>query len=193
MNTQFQIAEKGFNACKSLEDNRREIREFTGKELPQSLTGAILMTLLGVAKHHNKPYCFVSQNRQLELLSKYHSWNISRSTLNRRLKELEIEGYIIRIRRHRKAEDGRILFNSTLYKFTAKLFHWLGRLGRAIAKIFSFYRVPQWLQHKSLRENKIYKDDPAYVEILWKSNGRWFLKGRASPSKALNMPTPSVL
>ena len=43
----------------------------------ESQKEAILMTLIGVAKCHNKAYCWVSQNRQLELLDKYHSWNIS--------------------------------------------------------------------------------------------------------------------
>lgn len=134
------------------------------------------MTLIGVAKCHNKPYCFVSQNRQLQLLSKYHSWNISRSTLNRRLKELEDEGYFIRIRRHKEGQDGKILFASTLYKFKAKIFMWLHRIGRAIAKIFSFYRVPRVTQYISSEQNKIFKDNPTYVEILWKSHAPPFLK-----------------
>jgi len=136
----------------------------------ESQKESILLTLVGVAKCHNKPYCFVSQNRQLQLLSKYHSWNISRSTLNRRLKELEDEGYFIRIRRHKEGQDGKIQFASTLYKFKAKLFMWLHRIGRAIAKIFSFYRVPRVTQYISPRENEIFKEVPSHVEILGKSS-----------------------
>ena len=90
----------------------------------ESQQTAILMTLIGVAKSHNKPYCFVSQQRQLELLKKYHSWNISRRTLNRRLLELQKEGYFVRIRRHVKAPDGHLVFRSTLYKFCGKLFRY---------------------------------------------------------------------
>jgi DNA-binding Lrp family transcriptional regulator len=141
---------------------------------------AILMTLVGVGKTHNKVYCWVSQNRQLELLEKYHSWNISRRTLNRRLKELVDEGYIIRIRRHIKNGRGGIRFNSTLYKFTAKLFVWLRRLGDFVRKVFTFARVPRLAQHESLRGEEIIKGVPHSVEILWKTQE----KGRASPLKA---------
>ena len=145
---------------------------------------AILMTLLGVAKTHNKAYCWISQNRQLELLSKYHSWNISRRTLNRRLRELVQEGYIIRVRRLIKNGQGGIRFNSTLYKFTAKLFIWLRRLGNFVRKAFSFARVPWMAHHSTLREEEISKRFPADVEILWKTQE----KGRASPDLGLSTP-----
>ncbi len=144
----------------------------------ESQKEAILMTLVGVAKSHNKKYCWVSQNKQLDLLSKFHSWNISRRTLNRRLKELVEEGYIIRIRRLIKGSDGKPKFNSTLYKFTAKLFMWLKRLGDCVLRLFSFYRVPKWAHYKSKRQNEISAGASVFVDILWKSD----LKGRASPS-----------
>ena len=138
---------------------------------------AILMTLVGVAKTYNKAYCWISQNRQLELLSKYHSWTISRRTLNRRLKELVAEGYIIRVRRHIRDPQGGLRFNSTLYKFTAKLFIWLKRLGEFVRKALSFGRVPQLAQHSTLREEEIRRRVPWYVDIVWKGRK----KGRASP------------
>ena len=139
---------------------------------------AILMTLVGVAQTHNKTYCWVSQNRQLELLKKYHSWNISRRTLNRRLKELVQEGYILRIRRHIEGPDGSPRFNSTLYKFKAKLFIMLKRMGNFVKKVFSTFRVPKVAQYESLRGEEIFKHVATDVEILWKSP----YKGRASPT-----------
>jgi len=147
----------------------------------RSQRAAILMMLVGVARTHNKAYCWISQNRQLELLAKYHSWNISRRTLNRRLKELVEEGYIVRIRRHIKNGSGGIRFNSTLYKFKAKLFVWLRRLGGFIRKALSFARVPYLAQYSSLREEEINKRSPASVEILWRTEE----KGRASPSEGI--------
>jgi predicted transcriptional regulator len=147
----------------------------------RSQKAAILMMLIGVSKTHNKAYCWISQNRQLELLSKYHSFDISRRTLNRRLKELVQEGYIIRIRRHIKNGQGGIRFNSTLYKFKAKVFVWLRRLGGFIRKALSFARVPYLAQHSTLREEEISKGVSANVEILWKTDE----KGRASPIKGI--------
>jgi hypothetical protein len=121
----------------------------------ESQKEAILMTLVGVAKCHNKAYCYVSQSRQLELLSKYHAWNISRRTLNRRLKELEDEGYFVRIRRHTKAQDGHLILRSTLYKFCGKLFNWLYGVKKWIGRIFRVFAVPKWAQHNSLQERKV--------------------------------------
>jgi len=143
----------------------------------ESQKEAILMTLVGVAKCHNKPYCFVSQNKQLALLEKYHSWNISRRTLNRRLKELEAEGYFIRIRRHIRGPNGDFIPRTTLYKFCGKFFNWLYGVKRWIGSIFSVFRVPKWAHNNSLKESEVTPSTLSFVEILWKSD----LKGRASP------------
>lgn len=132
----------------------------------ESQKEAILMTLVGVAKCHNKAYCWVSQNKILELLEKYHSWNISRRTLNRRLRELENEGYFVRIRRHIKADDGHIVFRSTLYKFCGKLFNWLYGVKQWISGIFRSFRVPNWSQHNSQRESKVLPAPSHFVEKL---------------------------
>lgn len=121
----------------------------------ESQHDAILSTLVAVAKCHNKPYCFVSQGRVLELLEKYHSWNISRRTLNRRLKELEDEGFFVRIRRHRRALDGHLILRSTLYKFCGKLFAWIGRLGRWIRSVARVFAVPGLAHNNSLQESRI--------------------------------------
>ena len=143
----------------------------------QSQKTAILMTLVGVAKCHNKPYCFVSQDRQVELLKKYHSWNISRRTLNRRLHELEREGYFVRIRRHVKAQDGHLILRSTLYKFCGKLFYYLAGLKRWLASVFGVFAVPRLAQHNSIHESKVSFEVIPNVEILWNPDE----KGRASP------------
>ncbi len=147
----------------------------------ESQKSAILMTLVGVAKCHNKPYCFVSQNRQLELLKKYHSWNISRRTLNRRLHELEREGYFVRIRRHVKASNGSLILRSTLYKFCGKLFNYLAGLKRWLASVFGVFAVPKVAQYNSIQESKVSFDGVPDVEILWKTQE----KGRASPVEGI--------
>lgn len=132
----------------------------------ESQKEAILSTLVAVGKCHNKGYCFVSQKRQLELLSKYHSWNISRRTLNRRLHELESEGYFVRIRRHLKAPDGHLILRSTLYRFCGKLFAWLYGVKRWVDRIFGVFAVPKWAQHYSFQESKISERPPPGVEML---------------------------
>jgi hypothetical protein len=132
----------------------------------ESQKEAILMTLIGVAKCHNKAYCWVSQKRQLELLNKYHSWNISRRTLNRRLRELEDEGYFVRVRRHIKAQDGHLIFRSTLYKFCGKLFNWLAGLKRWLGSVFGVFAVPRWSQHNSLQESQVSGALSPSVEML---------------------------
>jgi len=109
---------------------------------------AVCVTLLSVAKSHQKKYCFVSQDRIQHLLYKYHKLGISNRTLNRDLGWLEANGYITRLRRIRLDSQGRLVFCSTLYKFTGKLFNWLYELGNKVKNLFSFFRLPKWADHK---------------------------------------------
>ena len=143
----------------------------------ESRSGAILGTLVGISKTYKKRYCFPSQNKILDLISRFHGFGISRRTLNRDLFELEKEGFIKRIRRLRRSGSGSLLFSSTLYKFTGKAFKYLYGLGKWVEGIFSAFRVPKVSHNKSQRENEILKAVAADVDNLWKSP----LKGPVSP------------
>jgi len=114
----------------------------------ESQSEAILSTLGGVAKNHNKPYCWVSQETQMDLLSRYHFWNISRRTLNRRLRELEDENYFKRIQRHTKDKNGKLVLRSTLYILKAKFFAWAYRVGQWAKRFFNAFAVPKWAQYQ---------------------------------------------
>jgi hypothetical protein len=109
---------------------------------------SILVSLLSVAKKHQKYYCYVSQRRILELLVKYHRMGISRRTLNRDLRWLEDNGYISRLRRIRVDRNGGLVFTSTLYRFKGKLFNWLNSLGSRVRRLFSWFRVPNLAHHQ---------------------------------------------
>jgi hypothetical protein len=103
---------------------------------------AVVMSLLGIAKKYHKFYCWVSQKRIEELLEKYHQFGISNRTLNRDLRWLEDNGYISRLRRIRVNKEGKLVFCSTLYKFTGKLFNWLHSMGNRVKRLFSHFRLP---------------------------------------------------
>ena len=139
---------------------------------------AILYTLAGVALKYNKGYCYPSQAHIMYLVKKWHKISMSRSTLNRILKEMEIEGWFERIRRHREGANGKILFGTTLYKLKAKVYKYLGSLKEWLGKFFLRFRVPFVGQYK-----------PPKSEILGGGiGGEGVLgvllngKGRASPS-----------
>jgi phosphoglycolate phosphatase-like HAD superfamily hydrolase len=135
----------------------------------ESRSSAILGTLVGVSKTYGKKYCYPSQKTILRLLAKYHGFEFSRRTLNRDLKELEVNGFIKRLRRltEKGIHAGR--FSSTLYKFTHKAFKYLFGLGKWVEGVFSSFRVPKVAHNKSQRENEIFSGFPASVENLWKS------------------------
>jgi len=86
--------------------------KLTRKALP------ILLTLNKLNKFHNSLYCYPSQNKLLDLLSKFTSLKISLRQLNYDLQNLESHGLILRIRRHRRTKHHGIEFRSTLYKIT---------------------------------------------------------------------------
>lgn len=108
---------------------------------------AIVTTLGAVALKHKKPYCFPSQAHICKLLRDIHKITISRRTLNRRLAGLELDRFFVRVRRHRRAESGKIIFNTTLYKLKKKFFDFVGLLKRQTDRFFSLFRVPFLAQY----------------------------------------------
>jgi len=141
----------------------------------------ILEALMGVAKAHQKKYCWVSQERLIELVGKFGGIWMSRRTLNRDLKFLVDNGWIERIRRHHAGPDGKILFASTLYKFKGKVFNTLYYLANLCKRTFSFFRVPRWVEYK-LNQSKIYGASGGLVSSFC---GNPVEKGRASPVKGI--------
>jgi len=113
----------------------------------ESREWGVLDTLVGIGRKHGKGYCYPSQKTILELMERFHNVRFCRRTLNRDLGDLERQGYITRLRRHRRGTDGKIRFASTLYRFTAKLFNYLMLKGKGIKKVFDIFRVPKLAQH----------------------------------------------
>lgn len=145
----------------------------------ESQMEAILTTYFAVAQKYKKPYCYQSQEHTLGLLEKYHKIDISVRTLNRRLRELEDEGYIKRTRRHKEGEDGKIVFHTTLSHLKARAFDWVSRRLMAAAKVFSFFRLPKVALYRFKTTG--YTSD---VDNLRGLIGRFFQEGAAA--RALN-------
>lgn len=127
---------------------------------------AVVMSLLGVAKKYEKFYCWVSQKRLEELIEKYHGMGLSNRTLNRDLRWLEDNGYISRLRRLRVDKEGKIVFCSTLYKFTGKLFNWLSSMGNRVKRLFSHFRLPKLADYQLLQKQASSLSASASVEFL---------------------------
>jgi hypothetical protein len=145
---------------------------------------AVARTLVGIAKTHNKFYCFCSRETLCLLLKKYHHLNVSQRTMSRRIKELHDQGYIIRVRRNWEEVNGSKKFNCNLYYLQKKLFLWLKRLGEYVRKVFSHFHVPT-LAYNSLRKHRGDLEGAGrIVEILWKTD----IKGRASPVTSETLP-----
>lgn len=114
----------------------------------------ILQTILAVGAKYKKAYSYPSQDTILRLLKAWYRLRISKRTLNRRLKALQAEGYFERIRRIKKANSGKLLFNSTLYKFKRKAFRFMAFLSEQSHKFFSSFRVPKLANHFPFRGKK---------------------------------------
>lgn len=137
---------------------------------------AVLYSLLAVAKHHQKKYCYPSQEKLIELANKFYKVQMSRRTLNRVLAELEDLRLIERIRRHREGKDGRILFSTTLYKFKGKAFNYLIALTKRLQDLFSFFRVPKWAQYRTPQSLGF-----SSFKVSDKFLGEFFLKKGSKP------------
>jgi hypothetical protein len=136
---------------------------------------ALARTFVGIAKTHNKFYCYASREKLCLLLKKYHHLNVSTRTMSRRIKELHDQGYIVRVRRNWSEVNGSKKYRCNLYYLTKKTLLWVKKLGDYARKVFSFFRVPT-LAYNSLKPlRRDLKKTYGVVEILWKTA----LKGRA--------------
>jgi hypothetical protein len=97
----------------------------------------LLHLLYAVLAKYGKTYCTPSQEKILELLKIHYGITISRRTLNRWLAALEGE-YIYRTRRHSRGKDGRILFSTTLYRFSKKALRFLSKIAYPLRKLLNF-------------------------------------------------------
>jgi hypothetical protein len=138
---------------------------------------ALAKTFVGIAKTHNKFYCYASRETLCLLLRKYHGINVSQRTMSRRIKELHDQGYIVRVQRNWSEEGGTKRFKCNLYFLKKKLLLWVKMLGEYARKVFSHFRVPILAHYSSKPIRRDLEKAYGNVEILWKSP----LKGRASP------------
>lgn len=76
----------------------------------------ILRALVGLADHYARDYCKPRQIKILELAKRFTGRIMSRRNLCRHLGALERDGWIERIRRHRRAKDGSLELHSTCYR-----------------------------------------------------------------------------
>ena len=76
--------------------------------------------LFGLAGRFGKLWCYPSQDKLCDLLSRFHGRTMSRRSVNRHLGGLVRDGWIRRVRRHRRGADGAIEMHSTLYVLTRR-------------------------------------------------------------------------
>ena len=96
----------------------------------------ILVTLFKIMEKNGKDYCFPSQKKILELLKARQDTKQSRPTLNRWLRVIEDEGYLVRRRRIKHDPVKGMMFKSTLYFMTLKGCHLLKRMGVPCRTLF---------------------------------------------------------
>jgi hypothetical protein len=142
---------------------------------------AIKKTLIGIAKTHNKFYCYASRETLCLLLSRYHAVNVSVRTMTRRLHELQAEGYTVIQHRNWSEVNGSKKFRCNLYYLTKKLLLWVKKLGEYARKVFSHFREPTLAHYSYKPLRRDLEKASGNVEILWKSA----LGGGASPVKGI--------
>lgn len=95
----------------------------------------IVQTLTGLAGHHGKDYVIPSQRTILRLVKMHTGRSMSLRTLNRHLGALERDGWIQRLRRHKRGRTGALELHSTLYHLKRRALAWLAGTAVAAAKI----------------------------------------------------------
>lgn len=95
----------------------------------------VIQTLTGLAAYHGKTYVMPSQRTIVRLLRQRTGRRMSPRTLNRHLTALERDGWIERVRRHKRGRTGALELHSTLYHLKRRALAWLAGSAVAAAKI----------------------------------------------------------
>ena len=104
----------------------------------------LLITLLKIQRKYDKDYSWPSQLKLLELMDLRQGIKRSRATLNRWLRVIQDDRYLIRRRRVKKHPRYGLMFKSTLYKITIKGYRLLSRFGVDMSKEIAQYE--KWLE-----------------------------------------------
>ena len=104
----------------------------------------LLITLVKIQRKYNKDYSWPSQLKLLELMDLRQGIRKSRATLNRWLRVVQDDKYLVRRRRVKKHPRYGLMFKSTLYKITIKGYRLLSRFGVDMKKEIAKYE--KWLE-----------------------------------------------
>ena len=121
----------------------------------------LLLLCLKVQRKYNKDYSWPSQKKIIELLNVRQGFKKSRATINRWLRVVQDDKYLIRRRRIRRDPKIGLVFNSTLYKITIKGYRLLARFGVDVSKEIAAYE--RWLEeiHPDLKDKRLKKERAA--------------------------------
>ncbi|MBW2672667.1 MAG: hypothetical protein JRD89_04515 [Deltaproteobacteria bacterium] len=100
----------------------------------ESKQGKVLLMFSQLMRKFRKQYLYLSQEKMLELLGKYHGYRIKRRMLNYRLADLEAQGLIRRVQRNNRQVDGRIEPMTSLIFLTRKAHRLISRMYRALTR-----------------------------------------------------------
>jgi len=121
----------------------------------------ILQTLLACQAKSGKRYCFPSQDKILELLKTHYGIERTRRWLNYRLRYLQDNGFIKRVRRIKRNGVGTLTFRSTLYFLTKKTFLFFSRLAGFLVRCG--IKVRKWWEEK--KPAPVSQPGPAMEEV----------------------------
>ena len=134
----------------------------------------LLITLVKIQRKYNKDYSWPSQLKLLELMDMRQGIKRSRATLNRWLRVIQDDKYLIRRRRVKKHPRYGLMFKSTLYKITIKGYRLLSRFGVDMSKEIAKYE--KWLEEIN-PEYKAVKTKKMLEEALRNAGHDEFMRG----------------
>jgi len=118
----------------------------------------LLLTLVKIQRKHKKDYSFPAQKKLLELMALYQNIKKSRATLNRWLRVIQDDKYLVRRRRIKRHPRHGLMIKSTLYKITIKGLRLLSRFGVDVSKEIAAFK--RWLEeiNPELKNERIKKE-----------------------------------
>lgn len=131
-----------------------------------TISQSIVKIIVDHQNHFQKSYCFPTQERILWCLNVFHGIKICIRTLNYRLRVLEDNGVIKRIRRHTKNELGMCVFKSTAYYLGAKALDYFKKIKRLACKTLNLCGLQRLAQYYKKSKDLLIKIQPKGGQIV---------------------------
>lgn len=134
--------------------------------LYDNISQNIVKVIVDHQNQFNKRYCIPSQSRILFCLKTFYQTEICIRTLNYRLRALEDNKVILRIRRHFQGDNGMMIFKSSAYYLGSAAMDFFKVIKRFACRTLNLCGLQRLAQYYKKSKDLLFKDSARCGQVV---------------------------